>query len=112
MLKRRRVMPIVSVIAALVSSGAAAEITYSCYFPVKCTAPDGDCGLASIRKDFSLSDASSDQELGSRRVFNFPDLSAIYVQENGKSALVFFLDDAVSSVETAHGVCNLGDNDG
>ncbi len=96
------------VMATFVGSEAAAEDGYSCYFPVKCDAPDGDCGLASLRKDFSSSDASSYLELDGNRIFIFPDLSSIYVQENGKSAVVYFLNDAVSSVETAHGVCQSG----
>jgi len=97
------------VMAAFVGSEAAAEEDeYSCYFPVKCDAPDGDCGLASLRKDFFSSDASSYLEHDGNRIFIFPDLSLIYVQENGKSAFVYFLNDAVSSVETAHGVCQRG----
>lgn len=104
---------------AFLSTGVAADTTYSCYFPTKCTTPDGECVLASVRRDFSPANASSSLEANGRRLFSFPDLTVIYVQENSKpiqdcsphpcvkSTLLKFLDDAVSSVETAHGVCQI-----
>ena len=102
------------------ASGAAAEVTYSCYFPTKCTAPDGECGLASVRKEFSPNQAISNRQQNGHRIFLFSDLSVIYIQENDKTngcspsdcvkaALAEFLDDDISSVATAHGVCQIGE---
>jgi len=119
MLRRREAVSTVGFFAAFLSTGAAVDTTYSCYFPTKCTTPDGECVLASVRRDFSPADASSNLEVNGRRVFSFPDLTVIYVQENSKpiqdcsphpcvkSTLLNFLDDAASSIETARGVCQI-----
>ena len=104
----------------LVASEASAEATYSCYFPTKCTAPDGGCGLASVRKEFSSRQAISSQQQNGNRIFLLSDLSVIYIQENNKTngcnpsdcvkaALAEFLDDDISSISTSHGVCQIGD---
>lgn len=119
MSKRRNVVALMSLCACFAANGSKSEAMYSCYFPVSCKVPDGDCGLASVTKDFSASDAVQNIENGGRRSFIFPDFSVIYVREGEhpdqecspapcfKAVRVTFLKDIVSSVETAHGVCQI-----
>ena len=76
--------------------------------------------LWSIRKNFTLSDTVASHRSNERRIILLPDMSVIYIQENSKThgcspsdcvkaSLAEFLDDNISSVVTAHGVCQLGE---
>ena len=120
MLRQREVLPLLVFTISILGTATTAETAYSCYFPTKCTTPDGQCGLASIRKNFTLSDTVASHRSNERRIILLPDMSVIYIQENSKTygcspsdcvkaSLAEFLDDNISSVVTAHGICQLGE---